>query len=209
VSTTRLLILRHGETEWSRDRRFTGTRDVSLTERGRWQAEAMATSLAERSLQSVWTSPLERARTTAEVVAKPHRLELTLSPEFREMAFGAWEGLTRAELAARLPDGARTWETAPHLVTPGGGESLADVAVRVAAGLKALRDASGGATVALVSHAIVIRLIVLAALGLGPDRLWTVDASPAGITEIEYGDAWTTVHRMNTLSHLDATVAAP
>jgi broad specificity phosphatase PhoE len=169
----------------------------------------MATALAERSLLGVWTSPLERARSTAEVVAKPHRLELTVSPEFREMAFGAWEGRTRAELAARMPGAARTWETEPHLVTPDGGESLADVAVRVAAGMKALRDASGGGTVALVSHAIVIRLIVLAALGLGPDRLWTVDASPAGITEIEYGDAWTTVHRMNTLSHLDTTVAAP
>src|SRR5262245_9898610 len=209
VSTTRLLVLRHGETEWSRDRRFTGTREIPLTERGRWQAEAMATALAERPLQGVWTSPLERARTTAEVVAKPHRLELTVAPWSQEMAFGAWEGLTRAELAERVPGAARTWESEPHLVTPDGGERLAEVAVRVAAGIKALRDASGGGTVALISHAIVIRLIVLAALGLGPDRLWTVDASPAGITEIEYGDAWTTVHRMNTLSHLDTTVAAP
>jgi len=58
-------------------------------------------------------------------------------------------------------------------------------------------------TVVLVSHAIVTRLIVLAALGLGPDRLWSVDASPAGITEIEYLDAWATVHCMNTLAHLD------
>src|SRR5262249_30248573 len=121
VSTTRLLILRHGETEWSRERRFTGARDIPLTERGRWQAEAMATSLADRSLQGVWTSPLERARTTAEVVAEPHHLELTVSPEFREMAFGAWEGLTRAELAARTPGAARTWEADPHRVTPDGG----------------------------------------------------------------------------------------
>jgi alpha-ribazole phosphatase len=60
-----------------------------------------------------------------------------------------------------------------------------------------------GGTVILVSHAIVTRLIVLAALGLGPERLWSVDASPAGITEIEYQDAWATVHRMNTVAHLD------
>src|SRR5262245_30946582 len=104
----------------------------------------MATALAERSLQGVCNSPLDRARTTAEVVAKPHRLELTVSPEFREMSFGAWEGLTRAELAAGRAGAARTWEAEPHLVTPDGGESLADVAVRVAAGMKALRDASGG-----------------------------------------------------------------
>jgi broad specificity phosphatase PhoE len=57
--------------------------------------------------------------------------------------------------------------------------------------------------VALVTHAIVIRLLVLSGLGLGPERLWTVDASPAGITEIEYTDSWTVVHRMNTRSHLE------
>jgi len=60
-----------------------------------------------------------------------------------------------------------------------------------------------GQTVILVSHAIVTRLIVLGALGLGPERLWSVDASPAGISEIEYTDDWATVHRMNTLAHLD------
>ena len=60
-----------------------------------------------------------------------------------------------------------------------------------------------GQTAILVSHAIVLRLIVLAALGLGPERLWSVDASPAGITEIEYQGDWATVHRMNTLTHLD------
>jgi broad specificity phosphatase PhoE len=58
----------------------------------------------------------------------------------------------------------------------------------------------------LVSHAIVVRLIVLDALGLGPERLWSVDASPAGISEIEYEPGWATVHRMNTLAHLDGVV---
>ena len=83
------------------------------------------------------------------------------------------------------------------------------MAARVAAGLAGLLDAHAGGTVVLVSHAIVTRLIVLAALGLGPDRLWSVDASPAGITEIEYQDGWVTVHRMNTLTHLDRLEAEP
>ncbi len=76
----------------------------------------------------------------------------------------------------------------------------------MAAGLEELREAHAGQTVVLVSHAIVARVIVLAALGLGLDRLWTVDAAPAGITEIEYQPDWATVHRMNTVAHLD-TVA--
>src|SRR5207244_1495281 len=67
-----------------------------------------------------------------------------------------------------------------------------------------LQEAHAGETIVLVSHAIVIRLIVLDALGLGHERLWTVDATPAGITEIEYEPGWATVHRMNTLAHLEA-----
>ncbi|HXH83522.1 MAG TPA: histidine phosphatase family protein, partial [Candidatus Tectomicrobia bacterium] len=77
------------------------------------------------------------------------------------------------------------------------------VAGRVAAGLAGLLGRHPGETIALVSHAIVARLVVLAALGLGPDRLWSVDASAAGLSEIEYHDGWVTVHRMNTLAHLD------
>jgi len=126
-----------------------------------------------------------------------------IEPDFREMAFGAWEGLHRDEVAARHPTEAAAWAGTPHVVTPPGGEALTAVDARVRAALAALIERHRGETVILVSHAIVTRLIVLAALGLGPDRLWSVDASPAGITEIEYLDAWATVHCMNTLAHLD------
>jgi len=86
----------------------------------------------------------------------------------------------------------------------GGGETLGEVGARVTAGVRELLEAHDGETVVLVSHAVVIRLVVLAALGLGHERLWTVDAAPAGITEIEYEPGWATVHRMNTLAHLEA-----
>ena len=163
----------------------------------------MAQALAGISAAAVYTSPLERARTSAEVIAKPHRLEPIVEPGFREMAFGGWEGLTRDELLTRFPAEAQAWASAPHETTPPGGEALTAVDSRVRAALAALIEQHRGETVVLVSHAIVTRLIVLAALGLGPDRLWSVDASPAGITEIEYLESWATVHRMNTLAHLD------
>ena len=155
-------------------------------------------------MAGVYASPLERARATAEVIAGPHRLAVTIAPAFREMAFGEWEGLTRGEVAARFPADYERWRTAPHLLRVAGGETLAEVAGRVAAGVSELQEAHAGATIVLVSHAVVIRLIVLDALGLGHERLWTVDAAPAGITEIEYEPGWATVHRMNTLAHLEA-----
>ena len=209
MKALRLLAVRHGATEWSQARRFAGSRDIPLTAQGRLQAEAAAQALAGIVAAAVYTSPLERARTSAEVIAKPHRLEPVVEPDFREMAFGTWEGLTRDELFTRFPAEARVWAGTPHLLTPPDGEALTAVDSRVRAALEALISQHRGETVILVSHAIVTRLIVLAALGLGPERLWSVDASPGGITEIEYVGDWATVHRMNTLAHLDALPPVP
>jgi broad specificity phosphatase PhoE len=209
VKPLRLFAVRHGETDSSRERRFAGSRDIALSPAGRAQCEAVAKALAAAPVTAVYTSPLERARISAEVIAKPHRLAAVVEPAFREMAFGQWEGLTRAEAAARFPAEMEAWRATPHLVVPPGGEPLTGVAARVAGGLRDLIATHAGDTVVLVSHAMVVRLLVLAALGLGPERLWSVDASPAGITEIEYLGAWVTVHRMNTLAHLDAVEAAP
>jgi broad specificity phosphatase PhoE len=205
VKALRVFVIRHGETDFSRARRFAGARDVPLNARGRLQSEAVAAALAAEPLAAVYASPLERARASAELIAKPHGLEPRLAPAFREMAFGQWEGLLHDELAARSPAGATAWRDTPHLAAPPGGERLAEVAARVGEGIAMLRDSHAGATVALVTHAIVTRLIVLQGLGLGPERLWSVDASPAGITEIEYQGEWVTVHRMNTVAHLDGT----
>jgi len=198
-----LHVLRHGETASTRERRFTGWRDVPLTDGGRHQCEAAARALEGTIVGAVYASPLERTRASAEIVAKPHRLEVRIEPAFREIGFGAWEGLTRDEAAARDPEGWRLWRTAPDRFTAPGGEPLAAVAARVAAGIAALRAGHDGQAVVLVTHAVVIRLIVLAALGLGPDRLWSVDASPAGLSELEYRGDWVTVHRVNTRAHLE------
>ena len=207
MSKLRLFVVRHGETAWSRERRFAGSRDVALAPEGLRQCEAVARALASQVVAAVYASPLERARASAEVIAKPHRLPVEIDPAFGEMAFGEWEGLTREEVAARFPAAYEEWRHAPHLVRIAGGETLAQVAERARGAVQALAATHSGETIVLVTHAIVTRLIVLDALGLGPERLWTVDATPAGITEIEYEPGWATVHRMNTLAHLEA--AAP
>ena len=188
----RVFVVRHGETEWVRERRFAGSRDIPLTEVGRDQCAAVARALAGTAVAAVYASPLERARASAEVIAEPHRLPVRIVPAFSEMSFGSWEGLTRDEVRVRYPDAWAQWRSAPHLLEPAGGETVPGVAARVNAGIAALREAHDSQT------------IVLDALGLGLDRLWTLDAAPAGITEIEYEPGWATVHRMNTVAHLDA-----
>ena len=203
VSNVKLFVVRHAETAWTQERRFSGHRDIPLGPGGQLQAEAVAHALAGQRPAAIYSSPLERARTTAEIVAKPHRLPVQVDAALREMGFGRWEGRTRDDVAASEAGAWAVWRETPHLLATHGGETLEQVAARVAAFIDGITGRHGDETVVLVTHAIVVRLIVLAALGLDPERLWSVDASPAGISEIELGRDWTTVHRMNTLAHLE------
>jgi broad specificity phosphatase PhoE len=165
-------------------------------------ASTSADALATERVAAVYASPLGRTRATAEIIARPQGLAVIADPSLREMAFGDWEGLTRTEVEARWPDLFDLWRRSPERAVPAGGEGLLEVAGRAGKALQQIRDNHPDGTVVLVSHAIVLRLIVLDALGLGPERLWSLDASPAGLTEIEYLPGWATVHRMNTLAHL-------
>jgi broad specificity phosphatase PhoE len=204
----RMLLLRHAETEWNRERRFQGWRDSPLSPTGREQAESAARLLADSSLAAVWSSPLARARETAALIAAPHQLAVQETDAFKEMAFGEWEGLTRDEVLARFPDAHRAWAEAPHEATWPGAETLGAVRARALAGLDALRAAHQGQTICLVSHGITCRVLILEALGLGLDRLWSFGLSSTGISELEFRDDWTALHRMNSVVHLaDGAIA--
>jgi broad specificity phosphatase PhoE len=129
-------------------------------------------------------------------------------PDFREMAFGAWEGLTLDEARAKDPEGYRVWAETPDLFTAPGGETLADVRVRVLAALGKLRAAHEGKSVCLVAHGLSARVIILEALGLPLSRVWSIHLASTGISELEFRPDWTALHRMNTLVHLDAVPVA-
>src|SRR4030095_9818127 len=108
---------------------------------------------------AVYASPLERARASAELIAEPHRLPVRIAPAFAEMAFGAWEGLTRDDIRARFPEGWERWRSTPPLSPRRGGETAARVAERGAGGVADLRQAHADQTIVLVSHSIVMRVM--------------------------------------------------
>jgi broad specificity phosphatase PhoE len=199
----RLLAIRHGATAYSHERRYAGARDISLSPEGQRQCAALAQALGPLHVAAVYASPLARARESAAPIAAAQGLTVTLESDFREMCFGDWEGLTRDEVERRFPDDYKLWLTAPERFARPGSETVGAVGERVGRAVAELRATHHDETVVLVSHGIVTRLIVLQALGLGPERLWSVDVSPAGISEIEYRDDWATVHRVNTIAHLE------
>ncbi|HYB41780.1 MAG TPA: histidine phosphatase family protein [Candidatus Methylomirabilis sp.] len=199
----RLVLLRHAETDWNRERRYQGWRDIPLSDTGRGQAEAAGRLLAAEPLAAVWASPLRRARDTAAAIATAQGLPVRVADAFREMRFGQWEGLTADEARSRFPELHRAWAEAPHDVALPGAETLAEVKARAIGGLAELRQAHDGQRVCLVSHGITCRILILEALGLGLDRMWSLQLSSTGISELEFRDDWAAVHRMNTLVHLE------
>lgn len=184
----RLFLVRHGETAPNREMRYVGTRDVPLSDVGEQQAEGLAEALSGLPVTAVYTSPLSRARETGSRIACKLGLALEPCPPLAEQSFGDWEGLTRAEVAAR-GDGEilAAWEGDPSLPPPGG-ESLASVQARALALVQDLAAAHpAGGWLVLVSHVGPIKALLAAALGgpLAAARRMFLD--PGTVSVIDWG----------------------
>ncbi len=204
----RLLLVRHAETAWNRERRYQGRTDTPLSDAGRAQAERAARALGSSGLAAVYSSPLQRARETAEAIARPHNLAVRVEAAFGEIHFGRWEGLTLEEARALDPAFYDKWLDAPDSVVPPGGEPVGELRARAVAGLEALRREHAEATVCLVTHSMVARILIIEALGLPLERMWSVAISATGISELEFRPDWVTLHRMNTRMHLESVPGA-
>lgn len=199
----RLVVLRHGSTDWNEQGRYQGCKESRLSAQGRAQAEAAARLLADREFSALYASPLSRAQETAGLIAERRGCSVLPAPAFREICLGVWEGLTRQEVQTRFPALYADWRERPHTVAIPDGETVAMVQKRVLEGLTQLRAAHEGETICLVAHGVTIRLLILEALGLPTGRLWSFRVSPAAVSEIEYGNGWATVHRLNVPPRLD------
>ena len=203
---TRLLLLRHGQTELSVGRRYSGHGDPELTPLGHAQAAGAARRLAARGdVDAILTSPLRRARQTAATVAEFVDVPLEERPGLIETNFGAWEGLTFTEARDRDPELHGRWLGAQD-VAPPGGESFADVAARMAAERDAVLAAHAGCTVVVVSHVTPIKMLLRDALGGGPEILYRLHLDLASLSDVEYyPDGGTSVRLVNDTSHHPAT----
>ncbi|MFE6742996.1 bifunctional RNase H/acid phosphatase [Streptomyces tubercidicus] len=201
-----LVLLRHGETALTPEKRFSGSggTDPELSAAGRRQAEAAATALAARgTIQAVVSSPLRRCRETAEAVAARLGLEVRIEEGLRETDFGAWEGLTFAEVRERFPEDLDAWLGSARVAPTGGGESFAAVARRVAVARDKLLARYAGKTVLLVTHVTPVKTLVRLALGAPPESLFRMELSAASLSAVAYfSDGNASVRLLNDTSHL-------
>ena len=180
-----IIVLRHGQTEWSRSGQHTGVTDLPLLPEGEEKARSLAPRLADRSFVEVWTSPRQRARRTAEL-AGLHATAVT--PDLAELDYGGYEGRTTAEISEEL---GREWSVWRDGIVPGDtpGETLAQVGERVDRVLARARTRLGDGDVALVAHGHVLRILTVRWLDLGPEdgALFALPAGAYGVLGHEHG----------------------
>ncbi len=187
---TTLQLLRHGRTTMTAARQFSGSGfdGPALDEEGRQQAVRAARALAETGAVVVVTSPMRRARETAEIVARELDVPVQVDDGWREVDFGAWEGLTFAQAGERFPTELADWLSSPDAAPPGG-EPVEAMVARVAAARDRALSQFPGQAVIVVTHSLPIRAVVRLSLDAPPHSLFRLQPAPASITELRiYAD---------------------
>lgn len=204
-TATTLLLLRHGVTEYTRERRFSGRggADLPLTALGHAQARAAAEAVgATGGVDAVVASPLLRTRETAQHVSDLLGVDVSVDDDWAECAFGEWDGLTSAELARRQPAEMAAWQ-ASSAVAPPGGESFDEVERRVLVARDRTLARHTGSRVLVVTHSTPIKQLVRCLLGAGPEALWQLDSTPAALTTTRWwADGGCQLGSYNETAHL-------
>lgn len=171
---TRVLAIRHGETDWNTTGRIQGQLDIGLNQVGRWQARCLTAALADENISAIYASDLARAIETAQGVVEASGCPITTDPGLRERAFGSFEGLSYAQIEAQWPEAAQRWRRRdPDFGAPGG-ETLAAFYARSVATARRLAALHPGQTIVLVSHGGVMDCLYRSAthVALDAPRSW-------------------------------------
>ncbi len=204
MSDTRLVVVRHGVTEWNREGRFQGHLDPPLSEVGRREADLVAERLAADDLarpKRIVSSSLARAAETAATIGRASGVGVKTDDRLMEIGQGEWEGRTHAELEVADARRYRAWRDAAGVRQPPGGESIDSAMARVGAVLEEFATADAG-TLCVVSHGGTIRVLARLLFDLADDRSWALDVDNASIGVATLVDGRWRLDRWNDTRHL-------
>jgi broad specificity phosphatase PhoE len=204
----RLLLVRHGETEWNRQGRFQGQIDVPLNDNGRQQAAQAGEFLKSVQIDSAISSSMSRPKETAEIILKHHPdVQLTTRDDLREISHGLWEGKLEAEIEQGYPGLLHQWQLHPETVQMPEGENLQQVWDRAIAGWNAIVESYSGqnCTVMVVAHDAINKAILCYIAGLGPESFWNFKQGNGAVSVIDYPNSASNapiLMAMNITTHL-------
>lgn len=202
---TKIIFVRHGQTEWNVLGRYQGQTDVALSPLGIEQAEKLAAHFPVDKIEAVYSSDLARAMKTARCVAD--RFGLTVEPrlELRELNFGDWEGLTYDEIVAKWPDALENFFQHPDVLEIPHGESFPKLRERALACVEEIVARHPDQTVAVFAHGAILRTILTAALHMDLQYVWTIRQFNTAVNIVTYTEHGTTVELINGTGHLKYT----
>lgn len=210
MNSTRLLLIRHGQTEDNQREVWQGHLGRGLSAHGREQSARLAERLRRATIRvdALYSSDLDRARETAEILGGALGLAPVLEADLREVNLGAWQGLSRAEVAAHFPEEWAAWRRGED-VRRGGGETYAEVGARMARAVKQIAARHAGGTAAIVSHGAAIKTFTAAVLGIAVDRLHAFQVpANTGVCLFERdAEGWTRLVVWNDAAHLGDALA--
>ena len=183
---TRILLVRHGECAGNREGRFRGRVDFPLNETGLAQARALAGALKSVPLDRIFTSPLLRARQTADCLAEGRDLPVEVREGFTNVALGPWEGRLKEEIAQECPVEWSLWLHHPERLRLPQGETLGDVARRALSNLEHLVRTYPGSTFAVVTHRTVLKPLLATCLGMAEPSFWRTHVETASISRLRH-----------------------
>ncbi len=200
---TKLILIRHGQTEWNVLGRYQGQTDVALSPLGIEQAEKLAAHFPVDKIEAVYASDLKRAMKTAECVAARFGLPVHPCPELRELNFGDWEGLTYDEIVAKWPDALQNFFQHPDILKIPHGESFPELRARALGCIEKIVAAHPDETVAVFAHGAILRTILTAALHMDLKYVWTIRQFNTAVNIVTYTESGTTVELVNGTGHLE------
>ena len=198
-----IYLVRHAETEWNKERKYQGGQDIPLSDAGIEQARQLAVRLRKVKFDLVYSSPLLRARQTAEIIIESNSPHIILEPAFCEINHGLWEGLRVDEIAERFPHEFRLWKEKPHQVKMPQGESLHDLWQRVVPRFLELVNQANWERILIVGHGGVNRVILMHCLKMELRDYWKLIQNSTCVNLIEKTSHGFQVKVINDLSHLE------
>lgn len=199
----KIILARHGQTEWNKEYRFQGRTNVNLTEEGKKQAHSLSARLLGWKPEVVYTSPLDRALYTAAEIARPHNLEPVIIPELEEINFGTWEGMSIPSLKDEESEIYSKWRNDPFFNMPEGAETWEDISRRLTRAAEIMLEGNYTRIVA-VSHGGVMRALYAVMLGLNPHKTWNIEVSNCSVSGIEIAGGQKYLSFLNDYLHVAA-----
>lgn len=199
----KLLLIRHGQTDWNLLGKYQGQTDIALSGEGIRQVDLLAQNFPVDTLDIIYTSDLQRALMTAERLAEKFSAPLYADKALRELNFGAWEGLTYQEIAERWPQEVKNLFGAPEKLQIPEGETFLMLQRRAMNKIHEIRAENEGKNVAVVAHGAISKAILTALLHIPLHYVWMLRQDNTAVNILRFDDEFVSVELLNGISHLD------